>query len=106
MHDWISVRMFFEVEAAGKRLMEGGWRSKHPIFLAHGNADPVTSAEASRQFWDRLQVADGSAIQFYEGMLHELWNERAREMFLGQILGWMDVRSARFFAGDRKSGSP
>lgn len=63
----------------GYRVLSDGykaWPTDLPILIAHGEKDPSTSPEASRQFIEKLDVSD-KEFKLWPDMLHEGHNERS-----------------------------
>jgi lysophospholipase len=59
-----------------------------PLLLLHGSGDQIVSYDAARQFAERV---DGD-ITFspWEGLYHELHNEKRREEVLNTCLQWIE----------------
>ena len=63
----------------GYRVLSEGyknWPEDLPILITHGENDPSTSPEASRQFIEKINAKD-KEFKNWPGMLHEGHNERA-----------------------------
>ena len=58
-----------------------------PLLALHGEADPICSAAATREFMDRVTTT-GSRFQGYPELRHEILNEPERERVRSDILGW------------------
>jgi alpha-beta hydrolase superfamily lysophospholipase len=54
----------------------------------HGDADRVTSHEASRAF--AAAAGETCSITIWEGFCHELHNEPGKERVLGFLSQWLD----------------
>ena len=87
-HKFITVRAFFEIAGEARRLLSNP-RANAPVLMAQGRPDPVTSVEASIEFFQRLE-APAKELIIYEGFLHELHNEKYRARVLEDYLSWIE----------------
>ena len=87
-HTFITARTFFEICAEARRLSADP-RANAPVLIAQGRPDPVTSVEASIEFYERLQ-APAKELMIYDGLRHELHNEEERVRVLEDYLTWID----------------
>ncbi len=95
VHHRMSARMFFALKEAAEAMFHGRQESwKIPLLILHGTADPVTSAEASEEFFRRLPVMD-KTLKLYPGTLHETHNDVNRSEVLQDIADWLDARCPR-----------
>src|SRR6201997_1890373 len=90
-HGFIAARTFFEIIAEARRLSSNPWANA-PVLIAQGRPDPVTSVEASSEFYQRLE-APAKELVIYDGFLHELHNEKGRARVLEDYLAWIDKTS-------------
>ena len=65
-----------------------------PMLLLHGDADPICPVGASRDFFDRLAVAE-RRLETYPGLLHEIFNEPERRTVFDDLLGWVREQECR-----------
>jgi alpha-beta hydrolase superfamily lysophospholipase len=87
VHQFVTVHAYQEaVKAATEILKET--RIDHPLFMVHGDADPVTSREVAEEYFYRVR-APSKTLKIYPGLLHELHNETVRGEVLSDYLGWM-----------------
>jgi alpha-beta hydrolase superfamily lysophospholipase len=94
VHRWISARMFLEAEAGGIRAIARAGEMRGALLMMHGEADPVTSMAASREFFERSGAVD-KQLRVWGGMRHELWNECGREAVLAVVAQWILERALR-----------
>ncbi|HYY26757.1 MAG TPA: alpha/beta hydrolase [Chthoniobacterales bacterium] len=87
VHPFVTVRAYREAVKAAAEILNQT-RIDHPLFLAHGDADPVTSREVAEEYFNRLR-APSKTLKIYPGFLHELHNETARAEVLNDYLTWM-----------------
>jgi alpha-beta hydrolase superfamily lysophospholipase len=87
-HGFIAARTFFEIVAEARRLLANP-RANAPVLIAQGRPDPVTSVEASIQFYQRLE-APAKELKIYDGFRHELHNEKGRAGVFEDYLAWIE----------------
>ncbi|WKN45582.1 alpha/beta hydrolase [Tunicatimonas pelagia] len=61
-----------------------------PVYLMHGTADRLTSADATQHFYNLLTTPD-KTLKLYEGLYHETMNERPedRARVLDDLKNWV-----------------
>jgi alpha-beta hydrolase superfamily lysophospholipase len=84
---YIRLHTYFEAERAAGDLLQRPL-CPVPVLIAHGTADPVTSAAVTQEFFNRLQ-APAKTLKLYPDLRHELHNEGARETVLRDYVAWM-----------------
>jgi alpha-beta hydrolase superfamily lysophospholipase len=90
VHDRISLRLAKDMLAAGE------WNRTHaaefpcPLLLMHGDADRITSAQASREF--AAQANEQCTFKLWPGLFHELHNEPQQIEVLTRIIAWIKLR--------------
>jgi len=72
-HDRVSARLFVSGYEAGLWAFDHAPELALPLLLMHGGADPITSAEASRQFAEK--AGKNVTLRIWDGMYHEIHNE-------------------------------
>jgi alpha-beta hydrolase superfamily lysophospholipase len=88
VHDKISARLFLEAYQAGLWALEQAGQFPIPLLLMHGEADRLTSAEASREFAAKKQ--EGCTLKIWEGLYHEIHNEPEKEDVYQEIVSWLE----------------
>ncbi|MBC7778437.1 MAG: lysophospholipase [Phycisphaerae bacterium] len=90
VHDKLSA-------AAGIALLEGAkwlnnWAGdfKIPVLLQHGGDDKLTSAAATRRFFER--VKGDVTHREWSGLYHEIHNEKQQEEVFDYTLQWMESK--------------
>ncbi len=79
-------------------LRSGKWNLKHaaefplPILLMHGEADRITSVEASIEF--AAHVEHRCTLRIWDGCYHELHNEPEKEKVFDCVLEWIQTVTA------------
>ena len=86
-------RWFVESGKAQRELMTSAERFTAPLLVLTAGADPIADADAARAWFDRAASKDKRLVR-YEGLRHELWNERERERTVGDAVAWLVQRSA------------
>ncbi len=88
-------------------IENGEWNLKHaadfpcPLLLMHGDADRITSAEATREFAERMGESCTSKV--WNGFYHELQNEPGKQEVFAYMLNWLDhCLSSDELNGERK----
>lgn len=86
-HTTITPRAFLEVEKAGEWALRNASELHVPLLLLHGDADRVTSYEASKQLAESL----GNKCDWFSkpGGLHELHNDKDGKVTVGYIVDWI-----------------
>jgi alpha-beta hydrolase superfamily lysophospholipase len=77
-----------EMLLAGPRVLARASEVKVPLMLLHGEDDPLCDVQGSRAFHGGLR-AEGSALQTYPGLRHEIFNEPEREKVYEDLWAWM-----------------
>ncbi len=90
VHDKISAGLFTDMVSAGQYILDNGQELQLPVLLIHGEADPITSPDASRS----LAESQPERIEFhpFPGMLHETHHEIGKEQVYDKILSWLESK--------------
>jgi alpha-beta hydrolase superfamily lysophospholipase len=91
VHQRISARMYFWLQAGGERIFAGAQSVRTPLLLLHGDGDPVTSHHATCDFFERVGSAD-KTLRIYPGARHETHNELERAQLLREVGNWIEAR--------------
>ena len=89
-HHRISLKLASAIFESGNYILENAGELNLPLLLMHGDADPVTSCESSKEF--AAKAGSLCEIQIWEGCLHELHHEVNREEVMNWALSWMKDR--------------
>lgn len=92
VHHRLSARMYFALRAAGETALAEAARLRVPLLLLHGEADPITCAEATRELYARAGSAD-KTLRTYPGVRHEIHNDLGREQVLAEVADWLVARA-------------
>lgn len=95
IHDRITASMFFDVHAQGEWALRHAEELAVPAFLYHGDADRLTSFEASRRF--AASAGDNVRFTRIEGGFHETHHEleEVRASWLENLVEWMEQQAGR-----------
>jgi alpha-beta hydrolase superfamily lysophospholipase len=93
-HDKMTARMVAELFRAMHTVQDSAGQLKLPMFLLHGEADPMAAASGSRFLHDAIS-SDDKTLKIYPGLYHEILNEPERDLVLADILAWTDARVAQ-----------
>lgn len=89
----ITPRLLTGVLQAGQWALEHAGALGVPLLLMHGEADRITSLDASRRFAAR---AGGLVtLRTWPGAFHELHNEPERAVVLQEVVAWLAARVAQ-----------
>jgi acylglycerol lipase len=89
-HQFITARTYFEIIKMGRQLMARPIANA-PVLLTHGEADVVTSIDATRAYFEKL-TAPSKAFISYPGGRHELHNDLVRDRVLRGYLEWIEEK--------------
>lgn len=92
-HDLMSARLYHYLVAGADQALAGASRFTLPFRIFHGSDDPVTSPEASAQFF-QASPAEDKEFELLEGFLHEPHNDLGREEVLDKTIEWLLKRSS------------
>ena len=88
VHDKISVRMFISVYSRGEWALANAGKIDRSVLLMHGGDDKITSPDASLQFAEK--AGKNVELKIWEGMYHELHNEKIKDEVFSYIVDWLD----------------
>ena len=88
IHWKISLSTFFIIRNSGEEAIEKAETLGVPLLLMHGDADRITSFEASAEFASK--AGDKCTFIRWTGLFHELHNEPAKEQVLDNMIEWLD----------------
>ncbi len=91
-HRAISIRLYFEMIKAIKYAFDNISKIEVPILLLHGTGDRVTSADATREFYEGLNCLD-KEIKLYPRLYHELFREVNKDEIQEYVLNWVVKRT-------------
>ena len=83
LHGKITVRTFFELDAAATYAMNNIHKLKIPLLLMHGTADPIASPEGSKYLAEKNP--DYITLKLFDGFLHEIHKEKNKMQSMDAI---------------------
>ncbi|KAJ3251436.1 hypothetical protein HDU77_005863 [Chytriomyces hyalinus] len=93
-HNAICAKLGKDIMVYGKRILKAAPQFNHPILVAHGLADQITSPAASKQFVENCSSADKEFLGLGDGVLHALFGEPAvKDMLLAKYIAWITERA-------------
>lgn len=60
-----------------------------PCLLMHGGEDRICSAEATKEFFQKIKIQD-KVLKIYPGLYHELFNEIGKEKVFHDMVEWIE----------------
>ncbi|MEW5722638.1 MAG: lysophospholipase [Thermodesulfobacteriota bacterium] len=93
VHDRVTARFFTEFMAAMEATNQSAPQMSVPTLLQVAGDDHLVSAQASRDFFERLGGPD-KTLHVYDGLYHEIYNEvpEKRAGALGDLCAWLEAR--------------
>ncbi len=92
VHDRVSARFFTEFMAAMQTVNQNAAAIKAPLLLQLAGDDHLVNAQASRRFFENLQLKD-KTLHVYDGLYHEIYNETEaeRRRVLKDLSTWLEA---------------
>jgi len=84
-------RWFEEATAAQAALFPRMRQFRHPLLVLAGSADAIADPSAGEALVDQAASAD-KGFRLYDGLRHELWNERDRARPVSDAVAWIAAR--------------
>jgi len=90
VHTRVSARWFTEFIAAMDAANRSAPEMRNPILMQIAADDYLTSASASKRFFEAISAAD-KTLCLYEGLYHEVYNEKEQERIrvLDDLESWL-----------------
>ena len=86
-----TARLSTEVTAAIERVQRTAAALQVPVLLLHGAADRMVPPEGTREFFQRLTVADRTLLE-YPHAYHALFADLDADVVLRDLAGWIEAR--------------
>ena len=87
MYRMISLRLFHQVSIKGLYAIRNIYKINRPFLLMHGNADRITSHEASIELV--ANTSKNTRLKIWDGLYHELHNEFEYKEIFNYIMSWL-----------------
>ena len=88
-HDKVSSIVGIDMMKAAEKLDKFSGKLDIPLLMMHGDADGLTSFNASKAFVDRIK-APSLEFKAWPGLYHELQNEPERDEVFTYVAKWLD----------------
>ena len=85
----ISLRSAAEMERSMKWTMENAASLLCPTLIIQAGKDKIADKEATKEFFGNIKTKD-KAYREYDGLLHELWNEKSRAQVFQDMFVWLE----------------
>ena len=85
----LSVKIFRVMQDGVAWLTANAQAFVDPVILLHGTDDGLVSPKDSLLFFDEIASTDKS-LRIYGGLMHEVFNEFARDRVIRDAIEWMD----------------
>jgi alpha-beta hydrolase superfamily lysophospholipase len=87
VHDRVSARLGIGLIDVGNWLLDHAAEWSLPLLVFAGNADRLTSSEASREF--AAKVRGDFTLKIWDGLYHETHNEPEQSDVIGLMVRWI-----------------
>ncbi len=85
----ISLRSAAEMESSMKWTMENAANLLCPTLVLQAGNDKIVDKEANKEFFENIKTKD-KTYREYDGLLHELWNEKSRAQVFQDMFVWLE----------------
>jgi len=89
VHDRVTT-CFLDIRHAGLWALEYAAKFSLPLLLMHGDADRITSPQASREF--AAKMGDRCTLKIFNGLYHEIHNEPESEVVFSCLSEWLQSK--------------
>ena len=86
-------RWFTESQRAQQAILRGAKAFAYPVLVLVGGTDPIADGEAGRAFYEAVSSKD-KKFERYDGMRHEIFNERGRDRPIADTVAWLTTRAS------------
>ena len=87
VHDRITARLGMDLLSSGLWALENASSFPVPLLLMHGEADGLTSAQASKEF--AAKAGGICTLKVWDGLYHEIHNEPEKEQVFACLESWL-----------------
>ena len=84
---YLQIKRCLEWFGSDRNLQKIGY----PVLILHGGADMIVPPQNARYLYDSISSRD-KEIEIYEGLYHEILNEKAKDGVIEDIHGWIERR--------------
>jgi alpha-beta hydrolase superfamily lysophospholipase len=83
-----TIRLVYELFKATKSVWRFVGNITLPALILHGREDKIVPVEASQRLYSTIPSKDKNII-VYDGMKHEVLNERRKDIVYRDVLEWL-----------------
>ena len=88
VHEKISLKLYFEIVAAGEKASKSIYKINVPILVMHGSGDRITSFNTTEEFV--MNASSRTTFKEWPGYYHELHNDIGSEEVFQYMLNWLN----------------
>ena len=88
VHEKISLKLYFEIEAAGEKASKSIYKINVPILVMHGSGDRITSFSSTKEFV--MNASHRTTFKEWPEYYHELHNDIGADMVFQYVLNWLN----------------
>jgi lysophospholipase len=85
----ISLISAAEMEKSMKWAMENSANLLSPILIVQAGNDKIVDIGKNKEFFEKIKTKD-KTYREYDGLLHELWNEKSRAQVFQDMFVWLE----------------
>ena len=85
----ISLISEAEMERSMKWTMENATNLLSPILIVQAGNDKIVDIGKNKEFFEKIKTKD-KTYREYDGLLHELWNEKNRAQVFQDMFVWLE----------------
>ncbi len=85
----ISLISAAEMERSMKWTMENAANLLSPTLIIQAGNDKIVDIETTKEFFEKIKTKD-KTYREYDGLLHELWNEKSRAQVFQDMFIWLE----------------
>lgn len=90
VHNKITARLAMEVMDAGELVIRDAGKITQHMLVMHGNADKITSHEATQEFAKNAVHSD-LQLNIFRGFFHEIHNEPEKDQVFKVLVPWLNT---------------
>lgn len=88
IHNRISFKLFNQIERSALKARTSIYKINLPFLLMHGEADQITSHEASKEFV--MNASSRTTFKLWPGAYHELHHETNHDEIISFTIKWIE----------------
>lgn len=93
----MSVGLFRALSKGHEYMREHAKDFVDPVLIMHGAADGLVSPKDSMELFESIGTSnDEKSLRIYEGLMHEIFNEYAKDMVIEDALDWLNAHTMAY----------